>query len=72
MKKNSTKQTAKRTARKRDRSQTITIDLAAGQRKDEKQADLVLAFLNSPINNFLREAVVEALAEAARRSGHAH
>jgi len=72
MPRKNTKRTTKQKAQKRDRSQTITIDLAAGQRRHEKQADLILALLNSPINNFLREAIVEALAEAARRSGHSH
>jgi len=72
MQKQNTKRATKRVAHKRDRSQTITIDFAAGERKDQKQADLILAFLSSPINNFLRETIVEALAEAAWRSGHSH
>jgi hypothetical protein len=37
---------------------------------DQRQADAILRFLDSPINPFLRVAVVDALADAARRIGH--
>jgi hypothetical protein len=46
-----------------------TLDLVAAQKKLERQAVAVLAFINSDAPDFITDAVNDAIAEAARRTG---
>ncbi|MBA3569089.1 MAG: hypothetical protein H0W28_07040 [Pyrinomonadaceae bacterium] len=74
MQKKSTKRATKQVARKRDRSQTITIDLAAGQKRLEKRrleaARLIIQmFDKSGVPDFVTDAVMDALIKASAIKG---
>ncbi len=53
----------------RNNTNAGTLDLVAAQKELERQAVAVLAFINSDAPDFITDAVNDAIAEAARRTG---